>query len=331
MSNARFTTSASLLLCCALLSTAGSGCAYWRDCWIRSNRAQALYCRALEHGKQGDSEAAILCLKEAVADNPHDVDARWELARLQLEAGQTDAAINELTYLVEHYPEDSRAFVQLAQMLHERGRDQVAQQLVELALRVDSHSEEALLLQGQIAEKTQDWPAALESYHQILSLQPEHLTARLRIAAVYQSRQEPETAAALLRETLVENTLSTTQRASIDHTLGRLYAELDRWDDAVESLANAVPQRGQDAELRYELAYARYQAGDAAGCRADLQLLLAQVPQHPTALALQQALNARPSQSFPASFPAGPIGPPELLGPQNSALLPAGFSRPAAR
>lgn len=302
-------------LCCLWL-TAGSGCAYWRQCFVKSGHAQALYCRALEHGKQGDPNAAVECLREALAANPHDVDARWELAKQLIEAGQTDAAITELTYLVEHHPDDSRAFVQLAQMLHERGRLKVAEQLIELALRVDGHCEEALLLRGRIAEQQQEWDAALETYHQLLTLQPQHVTARLQIAAVYEARQEPETAAALLRETLQKTSLTTPQQAHVHGRLGRLYADLNRWPEAVHELALAGPERATDPALQYELAYARFRMGDVANCQADLAQLLSRVPDHPAGRQLQRAcgLSVSPESMLAGAPPTTPRSPYQQTG-----------------
>ena len=58
--------------------------------------------KAQAHLKQGDKKAAIIEVKNLLAEYPDNAEARRQLGQLYLESGETDAALIELKKAVEH-------------------------------------------------------------------------------------------------------------------------------------------------------------------------------------------------------------------------------------
>jgi Tfp pilus assembly protein PilF len=72
-----------------LLSAGMAGCK-------RSQTAEELIAESQQYEKKGDRKAALIQLKNAVAQNPDNVDARLRLGKLYLELGDAPSADKEL-------------------------------------------------------------------------------------------------------------------------------------------------------------------------------------------------------------------------------------------
>ena len=251
----------------------------------------------------------VRLLESAIAENPEDAEARWELARVLLEHNQVPAALVHLQYLVENHPDDARAFVSLARTLLERQRWDDASKLIDLALDIDCRSTEALLLRGGIEEARGQWDRALETYHQVLLEQPGEATARVRIAALMLEQNDPRSAAAMLREISQEHALDPHVRGDVYRLLGRAYAQLQRWPEAVVALDSASGLGPLSVQEAYELAYARSQVGDWRGTRAALELALERQPSFEAAELLLSQIPADPAARAQEILPAAGILP----------------------
>lgn len=254
------------------------GCTWWREARDSLAHSQTLYRRALESESRGDYPEAVKLLHDSIAATPDDPELRWELARMQLDHGDTNDALQELRFLVRNYPDDARAYMSLAKTLLERNRAEDAARLADLAIAVDSHSAEALMLRGQIAEVRGDVELARETYHQILLDQPELVEVRLRLANLELEQGEVRIAAAFLRDTLSNYPLTDEQHCWGQWLLGSAYAHEERWSEAASALALGLPANNATSKQHYELAFACYQAGDVSRARAELNAVLRAEP-----------------------------------------------------
>lgn len=270
-----------------------SGCAWWREYRDTFAYSQGLYRKAIENEAKGKTTEAVALLRQSIEANPDDPEVRWELARLLLDQGQTTDALRELRYLVKHFPDDSRAYMSLARTLLYRGRFDDAAELADLALDLDSRCTEGLVLRAQIAEARKDPELALETYHQILLQQPENAEVRIRLARLEMEQGDSKEAAALLRETLANVSLTTEQAGATHWLLGMSYAQDERWQEAAAALALGLPRERATAQHRYELAYACYRAGDAERARAELTQVLHTEPENTPARTMLAELDAQ--------------------------------------
>ena len=268
-----------VVLSCTWISTV-PGCALWREARDSLDHSQGLCRRALESEARGERGEAVRLLRESIAASPDDPELRWELARVLLDQGNTNAALLELRYLVKNYPHDSRAYITLSRTLLERDRAEDAARLVDLAIDLDSHCTEALLLRGQIAEVRGDLDLARETYHRILLEQPEHGEVRIRLGRIELEHGDLRVASAFLRETLADVPLTTEQVGTAQWMLGTAYARAERWAEAASALSLGLPPTHATPRQRYELAFACFQAGNRERAREQAALVLNAEPDH---------------------------------------------------
>lgn len=282
-----------------------TGCALWREARDSLDHSQSLYRRALESEARGEPTEAVHLLRESIAASPNDPELRWELARMLLDQGNTNAALIELRYLVKNYPDDSRAYITLSRTLLDRGRPVDAARLVDLAIDLDSRCTEALLLRGQIAEVNADLDLARETYHRILLDQPEHGEVRLRLGRIEVEHGDLRVAAAFLRETLADVPLTPEQVTTAQWLLGTAYAREERWAEAASALSLGLPLTRATPRQHYELAFACFQAGNRERAREQAALVLNAEPDHVPARQMLVELQS------PA--PDGDLGPAIVL------------------
>ena len=277
--------------CLGLLTL--SGCAWWAEYRDSFAYSQGLYRQALEQESNGRRSEAERLLRQSIESSPDDPEPRWELARILLETGQTPAALEELRYLLKAYPDDTRGYITLARTLVARARLDDAALLIDLAIRLDCRSTEALLLRGQIACARGDVPLAEETYHQILLQERENVEARLELARLNLSQGECRSVAAFLRETLAEVPLDQSQAQSANWLLGTAYASDERWGEAASALALGLPN-DPSSDQRYKLAYACFRAGNPSRAREEIVRVLRESPQNSAALMMLNELSIDP-------------------------------------
>lgn len=291
------------------------GCAHFSDTpQETAAQTQRVIKRALAAEDRGDNRAAETILSQAIARNPQDTETRWELVKLLLERGSTDAAISHLQYLVEQQPDDERCYIQLARTLYEKKRYPDAAPLVKLALTINANCPEALVLKGMLDERESRDDEALETYYRVLLNEPESIDALVRIAAIQLKRGKPEEAAPLLRFAQESCPASSAQNREIQWLLGVAYAQNGRWTEAVAALQSGRPVDKPTADTFYQLAYARYRAGDVGGALQDAARALELQPRHPSAASLCAQLN--PAQGFPTNAGSPRLVPVQYLRPQ---------------
>ena len=297
-----------------LVCSLSLGCAQFRNAQSDSSaQTQQIIQRVLAAEEKGDLQTAESILRQAVMRHPQNAEIRWELAKLLLERGSIDQAILHLEQLVEQRPDNELCCLKLATALYEQRNFTAAAPFVTLALSYNPNSTEALVLKGQLEERTGQLDRALETYHRALLNNPAAVDAVLRIASIQLRQGKPEQAAPLLRCAQECSHVSASQKREIHWLLGTAYAQQERWPETVAELSEHGPMEQLKPDELYQLAYARYRAGDSAGAMQDAARALTLLPGHPSASRLYSQLT--PGRALPVGSGAQQLIPVEYLHP----------------
>ena len=117
-------------------------------------------------------------------------------------AGDYEAATRTYRNAVKWAPADSSLKLDLVEALMADGRSRAASTVVEEILHVDGDNVEALCWQATIREEDRFYGEAERLWRRVLTLQPDHLRSRMRIAGLYEAdgdvlRQSGKLASAL--------------------------------------------------------------------------------------------------------------------------------------
>jgi cytochrome c-type biogenesis protein CcmH/NrfG len=90
---------------------------------------------------QGKAQDAIGYLKQAVAADPKNADARLELGRALHDTGDIEGAIRETTQLVKDHPDNVDGLYNLGAIYANQGKNDLARQYWDKAVAVDANSD----------------------------------------------------------------------------------------------------------------------------------------------------------------------------------------------
>lgn len=259
----------------------------------RSETAERLSEQARQALDRGDSRSAENLLTAAVERNPGDGETRLELSELQLDNGSVGAAALHFKRLIEQHPNDPRAYVGLAEAMYRQRNLTEADSLLSRSLEIDARQARALLLRGKIEHVRRHDERALENYYQVLSIDSDHVEAKMLIAELHFDRGDPRLAAPLLRSIVANADEGNPQRDKAHWLLGLCYARDGRWSDASRSLRAGIASQPGTAQDWYVVADACWRAGDTRGAEAAVEQQLRLAPADPQGLALRAALDDR--------------------------------------
>jgi tetratricopeptide (TPR) repeat protein len=263
---------------------------------------------ACEHGEQAQARAL---LSRAAAVAPDDPEIQRAIGRGLLLAGETEAAVKRLRYMMRRGVDDPDAYLDLARILFEEKRYSECQELVDSALRLVPSHTEAQLLKGRLAEAKNKNEEALEVYYRILAGDPTVTEATLRVSDVLMRMGQPSQAAPLLRSIAESDRVTPAEQARAHWVLGQIYGRDRRWAEASEQLSAAADLRpGLSANDCYEVAYAAWEAGLSERAHEYLWRTLALDPRHAEALALA-ALVRQGESTAQTAYSRAPLPAPK--------------------
>ncbi len=258
-----------------------------------SDESRALADQARAAEAAGNLDEASALYSSAVRKCPADSGLHRDLARVLVQRGDSRAAIDQLRRAVARTPDDISCYVQLADTLFREGAVQDAEPPLNLALGINPACADALLLKGKVAEARQQDDVALEFYFRVLSLQPDHVDARLSAAKALVRESRCECAASMLRAVVACPASTSQQQADARRTLAQIYLRDHRWEDAARELAAAAG--GRDDAITddwYRMAVAAHTAGETSFARTSVDEVLRRDGSHPGARELSQVLTA---------------------------------------
>lgn len=227
----------------------------------------------------GDWATAEDLFGRAVETCESDPNARRQYAETLWHRGRRAEAIAQLDEAIKLTPDDDTLLVRTAEMRMAAGDTAAGEQDAQLAIDLNPRSSSAWMLIGRINATAGRDREALAAFHRALSFAPENREAMLEVAECYRRLGHPERALVNL-QTLADTYPPGEEPRQIVYLEGLALSALGRYDDAVDSLAQAAARGEPDAELLCALAQAEVQAGQAEPAWRDVQRALAANPQH---------------------------------------------------
>ncbi len=282
-----FSRSLALFALTGLLTT---GCCSlsWRPDAREVIAARDLVGRGLEAQQDGDDQEAIQLFNQAVAICPDDERCRQHYAEALWRQGQRDEAISQMVEAVRLSGDDPLLLVRLGEMQLQMGDPDGALRHADRALARRDNLAAAWALRGEVLHRRGDLHGALACYHRALRYEPRNPPVQIATAAIQRDLGRPERALAVLDAAIDQFSPGPAPPEILAHH-GLTLKALGRYEEAVASLL-AATEAGAHPEIAYQLAEARFLAGDVAGASLAVRQVLERDPYHARARQLDSAL-----------------------------------------
>lgn len=193
--NARRALSAAVVTGVIVLGTGMSGC--------KNETTSSLLADAKAYQQKGDSKAALIQLKNAVAKSPEDAEARLALGTFYYDSGDLVSAEKELRKAHELKAADQRVLPMLARAT--LGIGQPKKVLEDITPEAAKTSAELSVLRGNAFLGINDSAHAKESFDQALALQPGRGDALIGQARYTAMQKDMDGAGRLVEEAVVKD------------------------------------------------------------------------------------------------------------------------------
>jgi tetratricopeptide (TPR) repeat protein len=243
---------------------------------------------AMHRGRWDDAESLF---RSAIEAHPADERAHRQYAEVLWRRGHRDEAISQLEEAVRLSGGDPEMRVQLGEMYLDRGDVHQAWGQSEQALASHRQLPSAWALRGDLLRCMGQLDEALTSYHRALSYEPRYPRVQIAVAEIYRNQDRPQRALATL-QLLIEQYGTDPPPADVWMLQGLAFKALGRYDQAIESFAQAKQTGQPNGDLLFHLAETHWLAGDVANARLALQAALECHPEHSPSKQLQAEMLA---------------------------------------
>lgn len=185
--------------------------------------------------------------------------------------------LTELLQRVAESPGVARWQLELARQYLAMDQPLLAEQAALRAVGLDQQCGEAWVLRGELAERREDWIAALRCYQQALSAEGDRAEWQARTAHCYEQLGEHRRALSAL-ERAVELYPAGRVPTDLKVRRGRLLAELRQYRRAIAELQEVTASPTQDATPWLVLSEVQVLSGDTSGARLTLSKALELFP-----------------------------------------------------
>ncbi|MBM4125784.1 MAG: sel1 repeat family protein [Nitrospira sp.] len=150
-----------------------------------------------------DAVTEIRSLRHAIHRTPERTDLRLKLAERLSRFGDLDAALDECRAVIALHQNDAKAHMQLGVLLMARQEWQMASASLQNAVRLDSTLTQAHYNLGSVHYALGNVTAAMQSYRNALTLQPDFPDARYRLALLLKLTNHEREAAQFMDEAAI--------------------------------------------------------------------------------------------------------------------------------
>jgi putative PEP-CTERM system TPR-repeat lipoprotein len=284
----------------------------------RSKPTEQLLAEAKQYQQKGETKAALIELKNAVANSPENGEARLALGTLNADTGDYVSAEKELRKALSLGIDKKRVLAPLARSLEQQGK--FKEMLDVLPAETVASSAELLVLRGNAQLDLNEPEKAREAYEQAAKLAPDNgdvLIGMARLALVKKDlpaalalveqavTKDPKNAEAWMfkgalarNENKMPESLAAFTQASVvkpDHRTARIEKalveiNLRKFDDAKADLDAARKLTPASLQLAYTDALLEYSKGQHAAARDAIQKVLKVAPEHMPSVLLAGAI-----------------------------------------
>ena len=243
--------------------------------------------------------AAAQWLREAIKKNPSDIESQLLLARLDVNSGNTEEAIQIYEKILELVPDNNSVRLRLGYLYSQQGRYQEGEKTIKVLLTKEPDSYFALLYLARLAVQSGDFNTAATLYEKILTLNwSQDLIYEMtefygmreqyqRVDELYASilKKEPENERAALgrvhalllqnrdKEALAELAkirAFSSKPTNIDLISSRVFIRTKNFDKA-NALLEKILAKKESSAARYMLAVIRYENNKREAALAHLR------------------------------------------------------------
>ncbi|MEI6414442.1 MAG: tetratricopeptide repeat protein, partial [Pseudomonadota bacterium] len=228
---------------------------------------------------QGDREAALQRLEQAVARQPKEMSLGLALARELVEDKHYGRAYSLFGKLLAQRPKDEDLLLSLAALAYEIGKKREAQGYLERLAKGREHRDEALFLLGQMAEEAGDPRAAMGWYRQVAG-------GRLVESRVALAKLKADEGATLEAQEILQQLRGDHPTGADRYFLieGDLLRKTKLYERAARVYDQALAAFPDDLDLRYARAMNAVSMNRLDLLEQDLKAILAKNPNHVDAL-----------------------------------------------
>ncbi|MEX5745743.1 XrtA/PEP-CTERM system TPR-repeat protein PrsT [Massilia sp. X63] len=240
-----------------LLSAGMAGCS-------RTQTAEELIAEAQQYQKKGDRKAALIQLKNAVAQNPDNVDARLRLGNLYLDLGDAASADKELRKAASLGAPSDKTLPQIARTLLLQGKFQ--ELLDEVKPEQAQGSAELLARRGDAYLWLGQGDKAKEAYDAALALDANSADALVGLARHAAVGNDPDSAKRFVEQAVTRAPASTEAwmlKGNLLRSMGNAKEALAAYDKVLQ-----IDPGHRSAHV--EKAYVHIGTSDLAAAKADL-------------------------------------------------------------
>jgi tetratricopeptide (TPR) repeat protein len=200
----------------------------------------------------GDDELALAQYNKALSLDPRNQRIRLLLTTILIRKEQFDVALHHLDVLTEQSPDLVIAYYYRGRINLETGNYREAEAAFQKALTLNESLEPALFDLSTLYQITERYPAAIETYENLLGFYPDNVEARKRLVDLYLKLGDKESAE-LHTEKIREHSKPGEPGRQ---ALGLIYLKQGRLDESIEELDLIVSAWPDDQKSRYYLATA---------------------------------------------------------------------------
>src|SRR5215471_11385868 len=272
-----------LLTCPAILLMAGiAACSHQAHTisYPPPSNVRATMQRQVEHAAYaGEGDPEIQNLRQRLAKNANDLDARLMLARLYAQRNLPDLALEHYRFAAAQFPDSAIAALGVAATLRQMGATREALRFLNSR---SNQSWELLAMKGIIEDDEGDLPAAEAAHRAALALNPSRAALHNNLGYNLLLQRQPQQAAGEFRRALELDPHSQVAHNNLASALAQqsrvkeAIAEWQRVSDvatAHNNMAVVLIEQGRTAEARTELEAALQARRDFTPALANLALL----------------------------------------------------------
>ncbi|MCS6858185.1 MAG: tetratricopeptide repeat protein [Sandaracinaceae bacterium] len=183
---------------------------------------------------------AVEKLERAIALDPSNDQAYWNLAIVHMELQRFEAARDDLRRAIEANPHKAGYQEKLGTVLVELGDLEGAKRAFERAIEVDPDLFKAYFKLGQVLERLDDPQNALRRYTEAIQKGPRFIEAYRALGRLYADLGYLTEAAQVLRGGLEVVIRGTKDEAELHHLLGTVYQQQGNHEGAVQEFLAAL-------------------------------------------------------------------------------------------
>jgi tetratricopeptide (TPR) repeat protein len=196
----------------------------------------------------GELNEARKLFESVLKMEPHNLDAKFGLARLDLADGRKQQAAALYEEALKSSPENIRALLSLALLYEELGESQRAVVYLEQALKFHSDDPLVYLTAGRYFYRTGDYESATEHLQTALDLKPDYYEVKLLLGTIRLSQKKLSESISTLKEVLSSQRPDQLHMAR--YALGVAYGKTGMVEEALASFTAALGLKPEDEVAR---------------------------------------------------------------------------------